>query len=145
MSLQRVGGRSDGGVDLQGWWWLPSAVGGDDRRRVRVLGQCKAEKKKMGPNYVREMEGVMYRHLSESPAVAAVALLVSQSMFTRATLLRAHASRIPFFLLHIPEDTGEDTAIDAAFWNPALAGQEGLLGGEVDIRWERDPGGGGRP
>ena len=23
MSLTRVGGKSDGGVDLLGWWWLP--------------------------------------------------------------------------------------------------------------------------
>jgi hypothetical protein len=33
-------------------------------RRIRVLAQCKAEKKSLGPNYVREMEGVMYRLLS---------------------------------------------------------------------------------
>lgn len=25
MSLARVGGRADGGVDLLGWWWLPEA------------------------------------------------------------------------------------------------------------------------
>ena len=23
MSLRRVGGKADGGIDLQGWWWLP--------------------------------------------------------------------------------------------------------------------------
>ncbi|KII91179.1 hypothetical protein PLICRDRAFT_173071 [Plicaturopsis crispa FD-325 SS-3] len=68
MSLRRVGGKSDGGIDLQGWWWLPpldrpSGERGADtgRRRLRVLAQCKAEKKKKGPNYVREMEGVLYR------------------------------------------------------------------------------------
>lgn len=25
MSLNRVGGKADGGVDLLGWWWLPEA------------------------------------------------------------------------------------------------------------------------
>ncbi|EPQ53458.1 hypothetical protein GLOTRDRAFT_139694 [Gloeophyllum trabeum ATCC 11539] len=141
MSLQRVGGKADGGVDLQGWWWLPSRTADAEHpRRVRVLAQCKAEKKKMGPNYVREMEGVMSRQRTD----AAVALLISESAFTAATLLRANSSSVPFFLLHFPAEG--DGAINAAFWNPALAGESGILGGEIDIRWEREPsGGGGRP
>jgi hypothetical protein len=138
MSLVRVGGKADGGVDLLGWWWLPA------RRRVRVLGQCKAEKKKLGPNYVREMEGVLHRHL---PADA-VALVVSESPFSKATLLRAHSSPVPFFLLHLPprpEDAPAGSHVGSAFWNPALAGTDGLLRGEVQLRWERQLDGGGRP
>ncbi|KII91167.1 hypothetical protein PLICRDRAFT_76448, partial [Plicaturopsis crispa FD-325 SS-3] len=165
MSLRRVGGKSDGGIDLQGWWWLPPldrqgvtlADGG--RRRLRVLAQCKAEKKKMGPNYVREMEGVLYRHMSPAPSFVAspddtkghgypiVALLISESRFTKSTLLRAQSSPVPFFLLYVPPaheseggqgtETVTDEELGAAFWNPALGGKHGLLGGEMEARWER--------
>ena len=84
MSLRHVGGKSDGGVDLQGWWWVPTSDlnipasrrpgenedgGGEERaewsvprKRIRVFAQCKAEKKKMGPHYVRELEGVLHRY-----------------------------------------------------------------------------------
>lgn len=129
MSLQRVGGRSDGGIDLQGWWWLPSQS--PDRKRIRVLAQCKAEKKKIGPKYIREMEGVLHRF--SSPAVA---LFISESQFSRETLLRAHSSSIPFFLLHLPPDDNQDQGIGSIVWNPALSGTDGILGGHTEARWE---------
>ncbi|KAG9042058.1 hypothetical protein FS837_011386 [Tulasnella sp. UAMH 9824] len=72
MSLTSVAGRGDGGIDLQGWWWLPqltpagslstadtkqssegvygsaSLLATQDlmRRKVRVIAQCKAESRK---------------------------------------------------------------------------------------------------
>jgi RRG7 (Required for Respiratory Growth 7) protein len=163
-----------------------------NRRRLRVIAQCKAEKRKMGPAYLRELEGVIYRytaasapHPSESeslripqaitsnndtnptPKVAAaaaakepppIALLVSESAFTRNCLLAAHASTLPFLLVHLPRNssTGGDgdgdggtggagigsgssssSAIGAVFGNPALVSSKGVLGGELEIRWER--------
>ncbi|KAJ6631175.1 hypothetical protein B0H10DRAFT_1773091 [Mycena sp. CBHHK59/15] len=164
MSLRRVGGKSDGGIDLMGWWWLPPSdsepVAGRDallaRRRLRVLAQCKAEKKKASPKYVREMEGVLHRYMSLTQPAAQyplVALLVSESPFTKSTLLRAQSSPVPFFLLHVPpvpgpgaeEDREEPGRIGTAVWNPALAGVRGLLGGKMEARWERSMKGGGRP
>nr|GAT42785.1 predicted protein [Mycena chlorophos] len=159
MTLKRVGGKSDGGVDLMGWWWLPSsdfdpsaATTGTEhfsqRRRIRVLGQCKAEKKKASPNYVRELEGVLHRHLAAAPDQPLVALFVSESPFTKSTLLRAQSSPVPFFLLHLPpEEEGADpkNSIGSAVWNPALAGAHGLLEGKIDARWERSTSGVGRP
>jgi Protein of unknown function (DUF2034) len=177
MSLRRVGGKSDGGIDLLGWWWLPPAdpsASESRRRRIRVIAQCKAEKKKTSPKYVREMEGVLHRfillpspdgpvdsetrdlfptseaHSSQHPLVA---LLISESPFTKSTVLRAQSSPVPFFLLHIPpaqsatdcEQPLEQDCVGAAVWNPALAGVRGLLGGEFETRWERSPSGGGRP
>ncbi|KAH7910340.1 hypothetical protein BJ138DRAFT_1153111 [Hygrophoropsis aurantiaca] len=172
MLLSRVGGKSDGGVDLQGWWYLPSFSPSPSRspssanpvpvpQRLRVLAQCKAEKKKPGPKYVREMEGVCLRHTLPYP----VALLLSQSPFSKESTTRALSSPVPFLLLHIPPHPAQtDTDTDAnpmnntstatvatgtgmsecppppigsAFWNPALAGATGLLRGEFDIRWER--------
>jgi hypothetical protein len=192
MSLRSVGGKSDGGIDLMGWWWLPepfpSASGtisssGESsihkRRRLRVLAQCKAEKKKFSPNYVREMEGVLYRYLASSKELLqssfdshaqdstnyqtplshhpSVALLVSESQFTSSTILRAQSSPVPFCLLYIPplpsaessgaSDEHQQTGIGTALWNPALGGDRGLLGGRMEVRWERSikNGGVGRP
>ncbi|KAL4073477.1 hypothetical protein J3A83DRAFT_4357531 [Scleroderma citrinum] len=150
MLLRCVGGRSDGGIDLVGWWWIPMSVsdvvsqdgvpsasrlGSLPRRRLRVLAQCKAEKKKFGPNYVREMEGVWHTAVypptrvpySRSPSQTlspslipahiyaseqradehhpCVALLISESPFTQGTLRRALASGVPFLLLHLPPGT----------------------------------------
>ncbi|KAG1803348.1 uncharacterized protein BJ212DRAFT_1571147 [Suillus subaureus] len=169
MSLKRVGGKSDGGVDLLGWWWLPLSSDSQStpitppRRRIRVLAQCKAEKKKFSPNYVREMEGVWHMHAQDrSPSgsptpvseLGTVALLLSESKFTTATLTRALGSSVPFLLMHLPppplvsSDPDVETTlgeVGSAFWNPALGGAQGLLRGELDVRWERDLGGGGRP
>lgn len=76
MDLTQVGGAGDGGVDLRGWWLVPTAgpsssrhtpqsvtpqgmQGMQELRRLRVLAQCKAERKALGPRTVRELEGVM--------------------------------------------------------------------------------------
>ena len=161
MSLRCIGGRADGGIDLIGWWWVPTATGdtraslrSEERppwRRIRVLAQCKAEKKKPTPGYIRELEGVAHQFLvtaSESldpqrqknlNPLPVAAVLVSQAPFTRGTLVRAYSSALPFLLLHLPPEgeNGEEEALGAAFWNAALAGEKGLLGGEVELRWER--------
>ncbi|KAF9465089.1 hypothetical protein BDZ94DRAFT_1254462 [Collybia nuda] len=175
MSLRRVGGKSDGGIDLLGWWWLPEnslLESNLPRRRFRIIAQCKAEKKKTSPKYVREMEGVLHRYISlerggsipttptmppngafHSPQYPLVALLISESPFTKSTILRAQSSPVPFFLLHIPprpdtsdvSDDEQGDRVGSAVWNPALAGVRGLLGGKMEIRWERAPGSSGRP
>ncbi|KAL1717053.1 hypothetical protein EV715DRAFT_274522 [Schizophyllum commune] len=206
MSLRRVGGKSDGGIDLTGWWWLPhasdalrsqptsdarqpaSASERDasrpqlyPRRRIRVLAQCKAEKKKIGPNYVREMEGVLYQYRGAPPRQAAlcpadspepssenmdedsptslgypiVALFISESPFTKSTMLRALSSTVPFLLLHLPPtqprhplpssssscstsptSSSDNTSImGSILMNHALSR---MLGGDLEVRWERN-------
>ncbi|KAG6811834.1 hypothetical protein H0H92_005631 [Tricholoma furcatifolium] len=175
MSLRRVGGKSDGGIDLLGWWWLPPLNATEinaPRRRLRVLAQCKAEKKKIGPKYVREMEGVLHRYLSlasaskpssalnakpfmppgiSTPQYPLVGLFISESPFTKATFLQAQSSPLPLFLLHIPPLPLDSDTLDAdgwsgsAVWNQALASTRGLLRGEVDLRWERAAQTCGRP
>ena len=170
-----------------------------NRRRLRVLAQCKAEKRKMGPAYLRELEGVVYKYAaaavaatntttgipphpseSESPRIPQgiisngspnptppppakepppIALLISESAFTRHCLLAAHASPLPFLLVHLPPHphphpppttttmgasrvsggggSSGSSAIGAIFGNPALVSAKGVLGGELEIRWER--------
>ena len=167
-----------------------------NRSRLRVLAQCKAEKRKMGPAYLRELEGVVYRYAAaatatntngippkpskseseyrrvlqaivpnDDPTAATtkepppIALLVSESAFTRHCLLAAHASPLPFLLVHLPplpstsspsprttstsRDGGSSSAIGAVFGNPALVSANGVLGGELEIRWERGGSGSG--
>lgn len=184
MSLRHVGGKGDGGIDLQGWWWLPSAcfnpsaisttsLGPLDRARVRVAAQCKAEEKKVGPNYVRELEGVVLRNSFAHPpgildtqkaynstADVMVGLLVSASPFTRASLLHAHSSPVPLMLLHLPQQRVENGSVappldhsqdaddypGSIAFNASLSGATGLFRGAVEPRWERSPSGaGGRP
>lgn len=183
MSLKRVGGKEDRGIDLLGWWWLPAsespldATSSSKRRRIRVIAQCKAEKKKTGPKYIRELEGVLFRFLtmpsgsidvhhnsspdpdsvasidSETAQIPVIALLVSESEFTKSAILRANSSPIPFFLLHLPAiDNPDATGVDdlgnlgMALCNPALYSTSGLLKGLMELRWERHEfGGGGRP
>ncbi|KIY69125.1 hypothetical protein CYLTODRAFT_350240 [Cylindrobasidium torrendii FP15055 ss-10] len=149
LKLRRVGGKDDGGIDLVGWWDLPTFS-----RRLRVLAQCKAEKKKSSPKYVREMEGVSMVYNAgvrsplndtsvdeeeeSSPKGSVVALLLSESPFTKSTILRALKSPIPLMLLHVPpvlavdgnepvvasvsEPTFEraDLVLGGVVWNPAM-------------------------
>jgi len=85
----------------------------------------------------------------EHPPV--VAILVSQSAFTRNCLLAAHASPLPFLLVHLPPTSSSSSsnrissdagsaALGAVFGNPALVSARGVLRGELEIRWERGTG-----
>ncbi|OCF73281.1 hypothetical protein I204_06512 [Kwoniella mangroviensis CBS 8886] len=179
MDLRRVGGAGDGGIDLRGWWWLPrstlkkTAPLVEDIRRVRLIAQCKAEKKSLGPRNVRELEGVMgnlrYRShtfsssslsLSSSSSTSDnplnpdedpndIAILISQSGFTKSTMIYSTSSNIPLMLIHLPggqpasqsqpdqekeEGSLEEGEIEvkSLWWNKALS--EGVLGNEIELR-----------
>lgn len=142
MALTQVGGAGDGGVDLRGWWNVPSpprssptstdgsrssagpsrSVEGE-RRRIRVLGQCKAERKALGPRAVRELEGVMAHQRGTSVSVIcgdrvalshaegvfagqdvpdSIAVLLSQSGFSAKAMIHATRSSTPLLLVHLP-------------------------------------------
>ena len=173
MSLKRVGGCGDGGIDMLGWWWIPKFTK-EKRRRIRVIVQCKAEKKKISPKYVRELEGVLLRYhmsnllnsnqglnsvdgsevsddrsqLSVPHHTPSVGVLISESAFSKATILHAQSSSVPLLLLQLPSDkdvTSNANGLGAAIWNSALAKDQGPLGGHMEIRWERSFQGSNRP
>ncbi|WWC92746.1 uncharacterized protein L201_007705 [Kwoniella dendrophila CBS 6074] len=151
MNLRRIGGANDGGIDLKGWWWLPKPkykfgpqsqsqiqIQSQNRssdienlKRIRVIVQCKAEKKSLGPRAIRELEGVMnnlnYRNnrlltssteslsfeLSQDKNLLqeeeerlnikdSIGILCSQSGFTKQTMLYSTSSNIPLMLIHLP-------------------------------------------
>jgi len=175
MSLKRIGGRGDGGIDMLGWWWIPEFTK-EQRRRIRVIAQCKAEKKKIGPKYVRELEGVLLRYhmskllnsnqglngvdgsavsddrlqLSVPHHIPSVGVLISESAFTKATIFHAQSSSVPLLLLHLPSEedvtmSSSTNGLGAAIWNSALAKDQGPLGGHMEIRWERSFQGSNQP
>ncbi|TRM55778.1 hypothetical protein BD626DRAFT_522433, partial [Schizophyllum amplum] len=177
MSLRRVGGRSDGGVDFTSWWWLPHATNtshahSGPRRRLRIFARH-AEKKKIGSNYVREMEGVLYQYHGAPPhnvlssrsdhppsdaddvhgagRVPEPALVA----FFHSTLLRAMSSTVPFLLLNLRPISRSTSLVDAADRREATnAGAVGsvvmnhmlsrMLGGDMEVRWEMSLNGGGQ-
>ncbi|KAG8216566.1 hypothetical protein J3R82DRAFT_6747 [Butyriboletus roseoflavus] len=135
------------------------------RRRLRVLAQCKAQKKKFSPKYVREMEGVWHLQSGPSPSLAAhspppsppssmiheptapdvyptVALLLSESPFSQSTLLRAYRSTVPFLLIYLPSSESSktptsagDTEMGSVCPNPTLT----HLVKPLAFCWERNP------
>lgn len=79
MSLQRIGGRSDYGIDLLGTWNLPTTKtkGGP----LKVLVQCKAHGS--GPSQVRELEGTFAGAPKGWRDEGVLALLVGQKPATK--------------------------------------------------------------
>ncbi|KAJ6257062.1 hypothetical protein Dda_7946 [Drechslerella dactyloides] len=70
VSLTRIGGKDDAGIDLQGFWELPRLAATDsstanDASKIKLpmIVQCKfGEKSWKGPQYVRELEGALANH-----------------------------------------------------------------------------------
>lgn len=141
MQLYRTGGAGDCGVDLRGWW-SPGPVGADE---YRVLVQCKAEKRRVGPVIVRELEGTLLRAgwVEQRTQVAPVplfAILASASGFSKQSLLHMRASPLPMLLLHLGVDVAqaempEVLSCQGFVWNDALAGRHGLLRGDYEAVW----------
>ena len=166
MSLRRVGGKGDGGIDLQGWWWLPPAAlirplsssdadprgAHQDRTPVRILAQCKAEEMKIGPRYIREFEGAVLRysaylasnqppptpHGTCAPRDPFVGMFTSTSPFTKASYLQAYSSPIPLTLLHLPKPMAKSSHLPqgSLIFNPALNSSSSLLHGTFEAWWE---------
>lgn len=135
-SLLNVGGAGDGGVDLRGrWTWsrtpAPSAGGlldlangvkpyagpphaSDtlDLARWDALVQCKAERDRVGPATVRELEGAVLAAVARStrsPTISGpaatptspIGILVAMNGFSAAALQHAQTSAIPLVLAHL--------------------------------------------
>ncbi|WFD21226.1 hypothetical protein MCAP1_003487 [Malassezia caprae] len=140
MQLYRTGGAGDCGVDLRGWW-SPEPVGAE---AYRVLVQCKAEKRPVGPAIVRELEGTLLRAgwvgQQTQAAETLFAILASASGFSKQSLLHMRASPLPMLLLHLAADVAQAEVPDVLpcqgfVWNDALAGRHGLLRGDYEAIW----------
>ena len=112
MHLVRTGGANDGGIDLLGWWEpqfeeednkdvsaSSSSSPSSPMGRFRVVVQCKAEAKKLGPRHVREIKGVINNKLSSNHP--GLAVLASSNGFSKQCLLQGLAWQFPLLFVHL--------------------------------------------
>ena len=65
--VTHCGGPRDRGIDFRGAWLLKSSP-------VRVIGQCRRYKRRLGPKHVRELEGTLSHEVEGT-----LGLIVSES------------------------------------------------------------------
>lgn len=125
LSLKRIGGRSDYGIDLLGVWPLPSGAA-----PLKVLVQCKAFKEKLSPALARELEGAFVGAPSGWRGSGVLGLLVSQKSATKGVREAMGRSRWPMgYVLVTPEGK-----VLQMLWNQR-AEVEGLEGVGVGLKY----------
>ncbi|KAJ5387525.1 hypothetical protein N7509_010066 [Penicillium cosmopolitanum] len=110
LSLHRIGGRDDAGIDLIGTWHLPER---ERERAVRVLVQCKALKTKLGPNLVRELEGALRQAPVGWRTGQTAGMLVSPREATKGVRDTLARSSYPLFWLLVERDG----VVKQVLWN----------------------------
>jgi hypothetical protein len=125
MSLKRIGGKSDYGIDLLGTWPAPSAS-----EPLKVLVQCKAFARKIEPSQARELEGAFVGAPIGWRGTGVLGLLVSQKSATKGVRDALGRSRWPMgYVL-----CGPDGKVLQMLWN-RRAEQEGLEGIDVGLKY----------
>lgn len=127
LSLHRIGGRDDAGIDLVGTWHLPDR---ERERALRVLVQCKALKAKLGPNLVRELEGAFRQAPVGWRTNETVGLLVSPREATKGVRDALARSKFPLLWMMVERDG----TLKQALWNPRVE-QLGLAPLSVERRY----------
>ncbi|KAI1116927.1 hypothetical protein F5Y14DRAFT_405778 [Nemania sp. NC0429] len=122
--LRRVGGHSDKGIDLLGTWSVPSTPA---HLPIRAIIQCKAystaKTARIGPHFIRELEGA---YLGAPPGwrgSGVIGLLVTQRPATKGVREALAKSRWPLGYVSCPGDGG----FEQLLWN-RRAEEEGLEG-----------------
>jgi len=123
MALHRTGGSDDKGIDLRGRWLLPHHQAYSDG--IPVVVQCKAEKRPMGPRYLRELEGATMSEGQET-----LVLLATLSRFTEGARRAIMGSERPMGALLVGA-YGLGGQVRQFIWNSA-AGR--LLGPELGVQ-----------
>lgn len=123
-ALKRVGGQSDYGTDLLGTWTPPGSS-----QTLRVLVQCKAGTSRVGPNFIRELEGAFVGAPSGWRGSGVLGLLVSQRPATKGVRDGMGRSKWPMGYICCEGDG----AVKQMVWN-RRAEEEGLEGFGVTSR-----------
>ncbi|KAK3987826.1 hypothetical protein QBC44DRAFT_399587 [Cladorrhinum sp. PSN332] len=117
-SLQRVGGKSDCGIDLLGVWSLPPLF-----HQIRVLVQCKV-RQRPGPQHVRELEGAFIGAPVGWRGRGVVGVLVTDQAATKGIRDAVGRSKWPMVFM----SSSRDGRISQFLWN-GRAEEEGGFGG----------------
>lgn len=110
LSLHRIGGRDDAGIDLVGTWHLPER---ERERALRTIVQCKSLKAKIGPNVVRELEGTFRQAPVGWRTDQTIGILVSPREATKGVRDALARSTYPIFWMMIERDG----TFKQALWN----------------------------
>ncbi|KAH7031321.1 uncharacterized protein B0I36DRAFT_323685 [Microdochium trichocladiopsis] len=154
--LRRIGGRSDGGIDLLGTWTVPSlgpstagmrtdkenssssSSSRDERNTatLRIILQCKAYTAKAGPQHIRELEGAFiaappgWRTTGSSSSTGGVVgVLVAQKPATKGVRDALGRSRWPMAYIAC----SKDGRVEQLLWN-RRSEEEGLEGMGVAVQ-----------
>ncbi|KAI1160135.1 hypothetical protein F5B18DRAFT_633805 [Nemania serpens] len=132
--LRRIGGHSDKGIDLLGTWSVPSTPA---HLPMRVIIQCKAystaKTARIGPHFIRELEGAYLGAPSGWRGSGVVGLLVTQRPATKGVREALAQSRWPLGYVSCSGDGG----LEQMLWN-RRAEEEGLEGMGVAARLSDD-------
>lgn len=105
--LVRTGKAGDRGVDLAGWWHLPSSRndGNGGQERLRVLVQCKRIKgqRKVTPSVVREMDGAFLGAPAGWRSDEVFGIIVSTKPATKGVIAALGASKRPLVWICMEE------------------------------------------
>ncbi|KAI1497710.1 hypothetical protein F5X99DRAFT_357830 [Biscogniauxia marginata] len=136
-SIKRVGGRSDGGIDLLGTWAVPSAL-----TPVRVILQCKVSSRgtNIRPNIVRELEGTFVGAPVGWRGAGVLGMLVAQKPATKGMREAIGRSRWPMGFICCSKDGN----LEQMIWNHK-AEEKGLEGVGVAIQFPQGARSRGRP
>ncbi|KAI1437206.1 hypothetical protein GGR50DRAFT_120107 [Xylaria sp. CBS 124048] len=126
--LRRVGGHSDRGIDLLGTWSVPSVP---EHLPLRVILQCKAwaRSAKIGPQFIRELEGACLGAPPGWRGSGVIGLLVSMQPATRGIRESLAHSRWPLAYV----SCSGNGVLQQMLWNQK-AEEEGLEGMGVSVR-----------
>ncbi|KAF9423778.1 hypothetical protein BGZ94_008155 [Podila epigama] len=127
---QRSAGNGDRGIDLRGTWFLPLSASpqpGDMVRHLKVIVQCKMMNAKIGPKYVRELQGSL--SFESKPTLA---MLAVSSEFTKQAIYPFVKSQWPMALVVIDTENHECKKL---MWNKAA--DDVMLGVHVGTKWVR--------
>ncbi|KAI9846599.1 MAG: hypothetical protein M1837_003840 [Sclerophora amabilis] len=121
MTLTRVGGRGDHGIDLLGTWKPPSVP----KQSLQVFVQCKVLGKRSGPGLIRELEGAFAGTPAAWKSPSVLGCLVASSLPTSSLRDAMQRCRAPMMFLTVERESG---VVRAWMWNWAAkeVGLEGL-------------------
>lgn len=122
LSLRRVGGASDYGIDLLGSWKLSSA-----EEPLRVLVQCKAGA--IGPHVIRELEGAFVGAPVGWRGSGVLGVLATRKVATKGVGDALARSRWPMVFVCC----SADGVVSQVRWNQKAA-EEGLEGVHAAVR-----------